>query len=172
MLADSDFDLTQRLNRRFAITFLGRKLWIFEFDFLSLGFSCAMSAGNCFSHHLDSGRILVFRGRQRNFSTPGGFSFFAGVSAIFGALSVALWRGKRGFWLRLLSALCGIGVGGPCVWIIWNAFTSLPSTIKFALLRAYLMSAAPLIWWALALVFFALLMRPNKAAQEKQSPLS
>jgi len=34
------------------------------------------------------------------------------------------------------------------------------------------MSGAPLISWALALVFFALLMRPNKAAQEKEAALS
>ena len=88
-----------------------------------------------------------------------------------GLCGTLLWTGHRSLYWRLPSLLMGAGIALHYLWYIWlqwhgNSVLNTPSFTN-RLHWVYTATHAPLLVAALALIFFALLLRPRPAASNQ-----
>ncbi len=91
-------------------------------------------------------------------STNGQLTLITG--AVLGISSVILWRGERTLWVRLQSTTCSAVVVTFCAWTLKEEHGGFGTLVPLAF-WADVAFCFPLILWALALFFFAILMRPK-----------
>lgn len=84
------------------------------------------------------------------------------TNAVLGAWSVVLLRGDRTLWSRFGSAICSLGAFAYSLWMLRSEYRNLGISDPASMRSYFLPNVAfdlPLILWAVALFFFAVITR-------------